>query len=277
MNKTVGFIGAGNMAEVIIKGLIDSGTVSAGRIHASDKYPARLLHIAETYKIEIHNKNFEVVKNSDIVFLSVKPNDIESCVKALAADFSRSDETVVISIAAGITTEKILLWLREADAKDLPPVVRAMPNTPALVGEGMVALAPGETAGPDDVALAEALFKTVGSVVSFTDETHMNAVTGLSGSGPAYVFLFMEAMTEAGVRLGMDKETSKELALQTTIGAARLAKESEFDLSKLREMVTSPGGTTMEGLKTLEKGGFYDIVIGAVNAAAKRAGELAAG
>ncbi len=260
------------MAEALIKGLIDSGTVGTTQIIASDKTPARLVHMAEVYEITIFNNNSEVVKNSDIVFLAVKPGDMEGILRECAADFTRTE--LLISIAAGVTTGKILGAVSEGGASMLPPLVRAMPNTPALIGEGIVGIVPASNAGAVEMELAEKLFTTVGAVVKLPDEGLLNAVTGLSGSGPAYVFLFMEALMNAGIKAGIDPEQSRELSLRTTLGAASLALKSGTGLSELREMVSSPGGTTIEGLKVLEKGGFYDIVLDAVLAAARRSEEL---
>ncbi len=270
--KTVGFIGAGNMAEALIKGLIGSGTVGAGQILASDKTPTRLLHMAEVYEVTIFNNNSEVVKNSDIVILAVKPGDMDGILRECALDLAHTE--LLISIAAGVTTGKILDAVSEGGRGVLPPLVRAMPNTPALIGEGIVGIVPAANAGAVEMELSEKLFSTVGGVVKLSDEGLLNAVTGLSGSGPAYVFLFMEALMDAGVKAGIDPEKSRELSLRTTLGAAALALKSGTELSALREMVSSPGGTTIEGLKVLEKGGFYDILVDAVLAATKRSEEL---
>lgn len=270
--KTIGFLGAGNMAEALIKGLLESKSVSAGQIIASDRLTSRLLHLAEVYDIKVYNKNYEAANNADIIFITVKPNDVEGVLGEIAPEIT--SEKLVISAAAGITTKKILDSLRAGGFKGFVPVVRAMPNTPAIVGEGAVALCAGAGAGKDDVRLARAVFESVGRVMEVEDEGLMDAVTGLSGSGPAYVFLFMEALTEAGVKLGLDLEDSKMLSMQTVLGAAKLAMESTKSLKELREMVTSPGGTTVEGLKKLNKAGFTETIAAAVEAAAKRAREL---
>lgn len=271
-NKTIGFIGAGNMAEALIKGLISSGKVSAAQVIASDSVKERLVHIAETYEVKVYNKNYEIAEGADIIILALKPTDMEECVTEIAQDLGK--EKLLISVAAGVTTEKMHMWLRAAGLSEEVALVRAMPNTPALAGEGATGLAAGRNAGKKELELAHMIFAQVGKVLVFDDETLLNAVTGLSGSGPAYVFLFMEALCEAGIKSGLAYEDSRTLAIQTTLGAARLALESDKDFKQLRKMVTSPGGTTIEGLKILEDKGFYDILIDAVRAASKRAEEL---
>ncbi len=274
-NKTIGFIGSGNMAEALIRGLIASKKVSAGQIIASDNNKERLVHIAETYEVKVFNKNYEVAEGADIIILALKPGDMKEAIEGVAEGFSA--EKLLVSIAAGITTDKIHMWLRSGGLTIEVPVVRAMPNTPAIVGEGATGIAAGRNAGRGELKLCEEIFAQVGKVVTLEDETLLNGLTGLSGSGPAYVFLFMEALCDGGVKCGLGYEEAKTLALQTTLGAAKLALSSDKDLKELRKMVTSPGGTTIEGLKKLDESGFYDILIGAVRAASKRAEELSNG
>lgn len=271
-NKTIGFIGSGNMAEALIRGLIASGKVNAGQIIASDNNKERLIHIAETFEVKVFNKNYEIIEGADIIILALKPGDMKDAVTESAEAFSA--EKILVSIAAGITTDKIHMWLRAGGLKIEVPVVRAMPNTPAIVGQGATGIAAGRNAGRAELELTEEIFAQVGKVVLLDDETLLNGLTGLSGSGPAYVFLFMEALCDAGVKCGLGYEDAKTLALQTTLGAAKLAQESDKDLKQLRKMVSSPGGTTIEGLKKLDESGFYDILIDAVRAASKRAEEL---
>lgn len=273
--KTIGFLGAGNLAEALIKGLLASKSVTNGHIIASDKASGRLAHLAETYEVKVFNKNYEVVRNSDIIFITVKPNDVPGVLKEIACEIG--EHRLIISAAAGVTTTLILEELKNGGLKHFVPVVRAMPNTPAIVQEGAIGLFAGLGASKNELKLARAVFEAVGKVIIVEDEALMDSVTGLSGSGPAYVFLFMEALTEAGVKAGLTHESSKLLAIQTTLGAAKLALESPKDLDELRKMVTSPGGTTIEGLKKLDEAGFKDIVHSAVKAAAKRAKELSGG
>lgn len=270
--KTIGFLGAGNLAEALIKGLLESKSVAASQLIASDKLTSRLLHLAEAYEVKVFNKNYEAVRNADIIFLTVKPNDVAGLLAEVARELGPGK--LIISAAAGITTTKILEAMKTGGAARFTPVVRAMPNTPAIVGQGAVALCAGLGAREEDLKLARAVFEAVGRVIVVEDEALMDAVTGLSGSGPAYVFLFMEALAEGGVKMGLSQKDSIALAVQTVLGAARLATESKKDLRELREMVTSPGGTTVEGLKKLNEAGFKDAVIAAVEAATRRAREL---
>lgn len=274
--KTIGFLGAGNLAEALIRGLLESRAVSAAQILASDKVTDRLLHMAEAFEIKVVNENFEAARSADIVFLTVKPADAAGVLKEIAPEMDEGK--LIISVAAGLRTERIFDMLGEVPGTTgLPhpvPVVRAMPNTPALVGEGMTALFAGGGATETHVSLARAVFDAVGRVIVVDEEDLLDGVTGLSGSGPAYVFLFMEALVEGGVKCGLNRKDAEVLALQTTLGAARLAFESPKGLADLRKMVTSPGGTTVEGLKKLDELGFARAVTEAVEAAAKRAREL---
>jgi len=270
--KTICFLGAGNLAEALIKGLLMSAALPPSQIFASDRLTPRLVHLAEKYEIKVFNKNFEAARNADIIMLTVKPGDVPGLLAEIAPDIGPGK--LIISVAAGVTTVRILDALKEGGLAQFTPVVRAMPNTPAIVGEGAIAICASLGTGPDETATARALFEAVGIVIEVDSEAQMDAVTGLSGSGPAYVFLFMEALAEGGVRMGLKAEEAKKLAMQTVLGAARLALTSEKDLTELREMVTSPGGTTIEGLKKLDEAGFKSIVEGAVEAATKRAREL---
>ncbi len=270
--KTIGFLGAGNLATALIKGLVESGIVAASQLVASDRLDARLLHLAETYEVKVFNKNYEAAENADIIFLTVKPNDIDGLVAEIAGYLGEGK--LIISAAAGITTARILGAIKAGGAQHFTPVVRAMPNTPAIVGQGAVALCAGLGAKHGDVELARAVFEAVGKVIVVSDEALMDAVTGLSGSGPAYVFLFMEALTEGGVKMGLSREDALALSMQTVLGAARLAMEDQKDLKGLREMVTSPGGTTAEGLKALEAGRFKETIEAAVEAATLKARAL---
>lgn len=273
--KTIGFLGAGNLAEALIKGLISSKSVAPGHIVASDRMSERLVHMAEVHEVKVFSRNFEAVKNSDIIFLTVKPQDALAVLAEIAPEVTHGQ--MLISVAAGLTTTSMMEAMKGAGLEHFMPIVRAMPNTPATVREAATAICAGPGAGTGHLELAAALFSTVGAVTVIEDESLMDAVTGLSGSGPAYVFLFMEALIDAGVRLGLPQETAKALAMQTVLGAAKFAMESRKDLSELRRMVTSPGGTTMAGLKKLDEGGFCEIIENAVEAAARRAKELSAG
>lgn len=265
-NKIIGFIGAGNMAEALINGLISSHTVLPGSIMASDRDIERLAVIAEGYKIRAVNSNTEVVAGSDIVILAVKPQDVSS---VLADTREGAKDKLLISIAAGINTQTINDTL-------LTPVriVRAMPNTPALVLSGATALFIGEGCTKDDEKMAVRIFDAVGKTVVLKDEALMDAVTGLSGSGPAYIFLIMEALADAGVRMGLPREIASLLANQTVFGSARMVMEIKRHPAELKDMVTSPGGTTIAGLKKLEEGKVRASIMEAVEAATLRSREL---
>jgi pyrroline-5-carboxylate reductase len=273
--KTIGFLGAGNLAEALIKGLLASKSVTAGQIIAGDRISERLVHMAETYEIKVYNKNYEVAENSDILFITVKPNDVPGVVRAIASAL-RGDK-LIITAAAGVTTKTVLENLKEGGHTGFIPVVRAMPNTPVIVSEGAIGICAGLGATENDLKLARAVFEAVGRVLVVDDEGLLDAVTGLSGSGPAYVFLFMQALADAGAKAGLDKKTSLALALQTTLGAAKLALESDKGLDELITMVSSPGGTTVEGLKRLRDGDLKGTVEKAVLAATARAKELSGG
>jgi len=270
--KTIGFLGAGNLAEALVKGLLASGRVTPGQVIAGDRISERLVHMAETYEIKVYNKNYEVAENSDILFITVKPNDVAGVVRAIAPAIA--GEKLIITAAAGITTKTVLENLKEGGHTGFVPVVRAMPNTPVIVSEGAIGICAGLGASENDLELARAVFEAVGKVIIVEDEGLLDAVTGLSGSGPAYVFLFMQALAEAGTKAGLDKKTSLALALQTTLGAAKLALESDKGLDELIAMVSSPGGTTVEGLKRLRDGCLGATVEKAVLAATARAREL---
>ena len=274
-NKTIGFIGSGNLAEALINGLIASEAASPGQILAADRVAERLVHLAETYEVKVCSKNFEVARSADIIFITVKPADVDGVLKEIAPEMT--EDKLLISVAAGITTGRIIESLNSGGIKRLVPVIRAMPNTPVIVRNGVTVITAGAGAGGEDIELAEKVFGAVGKVLFLEDESLMDAVTGLSGSGPAYIFLFMEALIEAGVKAGIPGEKALSMVLQTVAGSARLALESGKDLAELRRMVTSPGGTTAEGVKRLEDGGLKKIVKEAVIAAAKRSRELSSG
>ena len=262
----IGFIGAGNMATALIKGLIQSGAWKNTRLAASDKDPARLAAICSQFRIRSYPSNPEMVAECSIIVLSVKPQNMQD-VLAEIRDFV-SEDHLIISIAAGIP-----LSLMQRFVGIQVPMIRVMPNTPALVQKGVSALAGNELAGPKHMETARKIFGAVGVTVDVV-ETMMDAVTALSGSGPGYVFRIMEAMVNAGVSVGLEKEISTRLVIQTFRGAADLAGESEQSLSALREMVTSPGGTTAQGLGVMNEKGLEEIIIKAIDAACKRSVEL---
>ena len=264
-NKTIAFIGGGNMAEALIKGLIAAGTAKPDHILVTDVSVDRLAHLHTTYGVQ-QRGNVEAAREADIILLCVKPQVVE---RVLADVSSVVDaKKLVISIAAGIVIAKI-----EKGLKETSHVVRVMPNTPALVLAGAAALAGGKHATSDDLALAQSIFNSVGRAV-IVEEKLMDAVTGLSGSGPAYVFMIIDALSDAGVKAGLPRQLALELAAQTVYGAAKMVLETKEHPGKLRDMVTSPGGTTIEGLHALEKGKLRATLMNAVEAATTRSREL---
>jgi pyrroline-5-carboxylate reductase len=263
----LGFIGAGNMAGALIKGLLTSGVYGRESLIIFDRNESVLKERADTHAIRPAGSNREVVRESPVVVLSVKPHNMPEVLEEIRPEVR--DGHLLISIAAGIP----LRLIREMLGRDDIPVVRVMPNTPALVLQGMSALAPNEAAGPGHVALTSKIFDAVGQTVVVA-EAMMDAVTALSGSGPGYLFKMMECLVEAGVGVGLDREIAKRLVVQTFVGAAQLAQESKAPLSRLREMVTSPGGTTEAGLAAFNGMGLEETICRAIRAAYERSLEL---
>jgi pyrroline-5-carboxylate reductase len=268
----IGIIGAGAMGGALAAGLLASGTSSAA-IRASDPDPNRRKALEESQGIRCGADNRALVEQSDLLVLAVKPNQVTRVLRELGgAANARLARPLWVSIAAGVSLSSL--------AGDLPPgarVVRSMPNTPALVGEGATAFVANPEAREADRAAARVLFQAVGTVWEAPSEDLLDAVTGLSGSGPAYVFVFLEALGEAGVRVGLPRDAAYALATQTVLGAARLALESGRDPADLKDQVTSPGGTTIAGLERLEAAGFRSAIHQAVEAATRRSRELGGG
>lgn len=264
-DKKIGFIGAGMMAEAIARGLLNAG-MEPGRITAFDPDSGRCDLCRNVLGISAAEDNRAVVGSADIVILAVKPFVMPHVLTEISGSVKTSQ--LLISIAAGITIETI----REKLAAGVP-VIRVMPNTPCLIGEGASALAPGEFASAEHMKLASEIFRAVGIVVE-TTEDKLDAVTGLSGSGPAYVYAFIEALADGGVRMGLPKSVALTLAAQTVSGAARMVIQTGDHPAVLRDRVMTPGGTTIAGMAELEKAGFRSAAIEAVTAATLRATEL---
>lgn len=266
LDAKLGFVGAGNMASAIMRGLVQQGTLPAKRIWAADPDAERLRILESELGIGVSADNLHVVRESDVVVLATKPQTFPQVLPGVSS--ALSTDTLVISIAAGISTRVI--------ERAFPPktrVVRTMPNTPALVGAGATAISGGTHATDADLDLAETLFRSVGIAVR-VPEAQIDAVTGLSGSGPAYVFAMIEALRDAGAAEGLPEETALQLAAQTVLGAARLLLEGGEPPEVLRQRVTSPGGTTRAGLDALDAAGFADALRSAVHAATRRSIEL---
>lgn len=266
IDKKIAFLGGGNMAEALIRGLIAAGTANPEHILVADLSADRLAYLKKTYGIIPQKTNLDAAREAELVVLSVKPQVVERVLSEISS--AVDDKKLVVSIAAGIVIARIEKALKEGSH-----VVRAMPNTPALVLAGAAALAGGKNATADDLALAQSIFNSVGRAV-IVEEKLMDAVTGLSGSGPAYVFMIIDALSDAGVKGGLPRQLALELAAQTVYGSARMVLETKEHPAKLREMVTSPGGTTIEGLHALEKGKLRATLMNAVAAATARSKEL---
>ncbi|TDX46472.1 pyrroline-5-carboxylate reductase [Orenia marismortui] len=265
-NKKIGFIGAGSMAEALIKGILNSGIFLPNQIYISDIKAERLDLLKDKYQVIIAKDNFELLKNVDYIIMAVKPKVIPVVLKELEEDIDQSQK--IFSIAAGVTTKMIKEYLSSNNT-----VVRLMPNTPALIGEGAIAYTVGSDFEAEDKELVEEIFSSVGNVVE-VEEDLMDAVTGLSGSGPAYIYLIIEALADAGVNVGLSRDNALELALQTIIGSAKMVLELEKHPAQLKDMVTSPGGTTITGLKILEEKGVRSAFYSAIEAATLKSKEL---
>jgi pyrroline-5-carboxylate reductase len=267
--KVVGIIGAGNMGEILIRGLIQSKKAHKTDILASDANQDRLDYLSKTYGIRITVSNMELMKKASIIIIAVKPQNIDELLDELST--SSHEEHLFISIAAGVTAEKIAFKMHHQSG-----IIRAMPNAPASVLAGITALYPGRNVSPADLQRAISIFECVGSTVVIKNEALMDVVTGLSGSGPAFVFLVIESLSDAGVQLGISRKESSLLAAQTVYGAAKMLLETGKHPSELKDLVATPGGTTFAGLKMLEKGNFRSTIMDAVEAATVRSRELGA-
>jgi len=265
LEGTIGFIGTGNMAEALIRGLTRAGVAKADQVLGSDPRPERREEMGRQYGIHATGDNMEVARRSEILVLSVKPQVMAKVLEEIGPHIH--SDALVISIAAGIPLAFIESRLPQAR------VIRTMPNTPALVGAGATAIAAGGHATEKDLAAARRIFDSVGITVVL-EEAQMDAVTGLSGSGPAYVFLVIEALSDAGVKVGLSRYNALALAAQTVLGSAKLLLETGEHPGRLKDMVTSPGGTAIAGLHTLEAGGLRTTLMDAVEAATERSREL---
>jgi pyrroline-5-carboxylate reductase len=266
--RRLGFVGAGNMSEALIKGLLHAKVLPPERILASDVKSDRLEHLHKLHGIRTTSDNHLLLRESDVVVLAVKPQTFDKVLTDIGADL-RPDQ-LLISVAAGVPIVAL-----EARLPAGARVVRSMPNTPATVQAGATAIAAGAHAREDDLRIARELFEAVGRVVVL-DEGLLDAVTGLSGSGPAYVMLIIEALADGGVKVGLHRDTALLLAAQTVFGSAKLLLETGEHPGRLKDMVTSPGGTAIAGLHTLESGALRKTLIDAVEVASKRSAELGA-
>ena len=267
-NCKIAFLGGGNMALSLIGGLIADG-FDANHIHVADPDANRLETIKASYAIHTHTDNTAAINGCQVIVAAVKPQQLQHVVKQCAPHWQ--DNMMLISIAAGIRLNDIARWLEHPSAA----IVRTMPNTPALVQAGATALYANDFVSAQQKELAESILRAVGITLWVQDEDQINAVTALSGSGPAYFFLVMEAMETAAIELGLEPETAKLLCLQTAFGASKMALESNDSTALLRQKVTSPGGTTERAIHELEDGGLRSLFENALIAAALRSRELA--
>ncbi|PIQ99899.1 MAG: pyrroline-5-carboxylate reductase [Nitrospinae bacterium CG11_big_fil_rev_8_21_14_0_20_45_15] len=269
--KRIGFIGGGNMAEAIVKGLVASKSVASKNILIADVSSERLNFLRKEYKVETASNNKDVTEKSDIVILAVKPQIMDKVLEEMRdIDLGKK---LLISVAAGYPILAIESILKSDQEKKKVRVIRTMPNTPALVLEGATAITPGTDADKNDLKMAHFLFSSVGKTVDVT-EKQIDAVTGLSGSGPAYIFMIIEALADGGVKMGLSRDVANTLSIQTVLGAAKLAQQSGLHPGELKDRVASPGGTTIAGIHALESGALRATLMDAVEAAAIRSEEL---
>jgi pyrroline-5-carboxylate reductase len=264
----IAFIGGGHMTTALVGGLLRHGA-PVDSVRVADPVPGQLERLAYEFGVQGGTDNREAVAGADLVVLAVKPQDMAQAARGIAPVLAER-RPVVVSVAAGIRLADLARWLGNGF-----PMVRAMPNRPALIGAGITALYGGAGVTADHRAAVERLMLAAGETVWLTDESQMDAVTAISGSGPAYFFLLIESLEAAGMELGLPHETARRLAAQTARGAGRMAAESGHEPATLREQVTSKGGTTAAALEVLEAGGLRGLVRRAADAAAKRSAELA--
>lgn len=268
MSPFIGFIGAGNMASSLLTGLVQQG-IPGRQLGAADPDPEKRASVARIDGLLATPDNATIARRADVLVLAVKPQALEAACRALT-DALSGRAPVIVSIAAGITTTSLTRWL----GRELP-LVRAMPNTPAMLGLSATGLFATEAVTDAQRGVVDQLFRGVGQVHWLATEAELDLVTALSGSGPAYFFLFMEALVDGARELGMSLDLARALTLQTALGAARMAQESGRDLAELRRQVTSPGGTTEQGLMVMEREGIRRIAREVLMAARTRAAELA--
>jgi len=267
--KKIGFIGAGNMGRSLIGGLL-ADEYDPKKIFVANPSTEKLDRLHSTFGVYVTTDNIEVARQVDVLVLAVKPQVVKNVIKELAP-ILLEHRPLIVSIAAGVRTNNVEGWLAEDDF----PIVRAMPNTPALLRCGASAMFANAHVTETQRELAESILRAVGVVVWVNDEQQLDVITALSGSGPAYFFLLIESLVDAAKQLGLSDEVASLLTRQTALGAARMALESSQSAEELRENVTSPGGTTERAMQTLSEGKFRELMYNAVDNAAKRADELA--
>jgi pyrroline-5-carboxylate reductase len=268
-NKRIAVLGAGKLGEALITGMLDAGIVSKKQFIATAAHRERLDQLRVKLDIETTLSNGEAVRKAHLVLVCVKPQTLEEVLRQVTDDLTPSH--LVISVVASVTTRFI-----ESILNKPIPVIRTMPNTPCLIKQGMTAIAPGKNAAPEHVVLARKIFDAIGRTL-ILDEKHMDAVTGLSASGPAFVYIIIESFVEAGVKVGLPREVATQLAAQMVLGAASMVLETGEHPAKLKDIVTTPAGCTIDGILELEDGGLRVTLIKAVVRATLRARELVNG
>jgi len=265
--ETLGVIGVGTIGGTLVGGLIDNGVMKPDQIKGSTAHEESAKEAEERYGIEVGTDNLAVARSSEVVLLAVKPQGMNGVLKEINSAV-RSDQ-LIITLAAAVKTSYI-----EERVEAEVPVVRAMPNTPATVNEGMTVICPGEHAGEGELELARDIFASVGRVETLKEEKLMDAVTGLSGGGPAYGYLLIEALSEGGVKVGLPRELATILASQSLLGAAKMVLDTEEHPAKLKDMVTTPAGVTVDGLMKMEEGGVRVALIKAVVEATEKSSQI---
>jgi len=266
-DKKISVIGTGNMGEALVSGLISSGSTDPENIICTDIRENQLDSVKEKYGVATTANNLDAVKATEIIIYAVKPQIIASVLRETASGLDMSK--LIISIAAGVPLAAI-----ESCLNKKLRLIRVMPNIAAFVKESATVIAAGKNATKEDVKLAMAIFDSMGKTIFLKENILMDAITGLSGSGPAYIFLIVEALADAGVKMGLSRQDALFLSTQTVLGAAKLLMETKEHPGKLKDMVTSPGGTAIAGIHTLEKGGLRTTLINAVEVATQRSKEL---
>ena len=266
MDKKIAVIGVGNMGGAMLRGMLRRSWAKPEKFIASDADKSKLDAMSKELHVKVTDDNRKAAKGSDIIILSVKPQILDQVLEEIKPDLETNQ--ILISVAAGVKSDHI----NNRIGKDVP-VVRAMPNISALVGESASAISPGKYANKEHVKLAREIMESIGTVVE-VHENLMDAVTGLSGTGPMYVFLIVEGLSDAGVKVGLSRDIANALSVQTLLGAAKMMKETGMHPASLKDLVTSPGGTAISALHSLEKSGLKAMLIDAVETATKRSIEL---
>lgn len=268
-NVRVAILGTGKMGGILLQAFLKNNLLSSDQLFATVHHPERAQALSAQFGVEVTTDNLEAARQADVILLGVKPAQVPALIEEIKPALSPAK--VLVSIAASVKTRSI----EDAAGYDLA-VIRAMPNTPATLAAGITALCAGRFVAPEQMAVAQRIFQTVGRTV-VVDEKHMDAVTGLSGSGPAFIYIIIEALAEAGVNVGLPRDVATLLAAQTTLGSARMVLETGYHPALLKDAVTTPAGCTVDGILELEEGGLRVTLIKAVKRATLRAKELANG